>query len=72
MKLFGTVTGVTDGLRALVGSGTQTLRMWREPPRFRPLIDEMQVLAISLTVSPLPQPSGWDKGALNLGDNCLH
>lgn len=54
MKVFGAVTGVMDGLRALAGSGTQTLRMWREPPRFRPLIDEMQVPAVSLTISLLP------------------
>lgn len=72
MKVFGAVTGVMDGLRALAGSGTQTLRMWREPPRFRPLIDEMQVPAVPLTISLLPQPSDRDEGALNPRDNCLH
>lgn len=64
--MFGAVTGVMDGLRALAGSGAQTLRMWREPPRFRPLIDEMQVPAVSLTISLLPQPSDRGKGARTL------
>lgn len=56
MKVFRAVTGVMDGLRALAGSVVQTLRMWREPPRFRALIDEMRGPAAALTTSPLPQP----------------
>lgn len=62
MKVFRAVTGVMDGLRALAGSIVQTLRMWREPPRFRALIDEMRGPAAALTTSPLPQPLPGARG----------
>lgn len=72
MKVFGAVTGVMDGLQALAGSGAQTLRMWRKPPCFRPLIDEMQAAAVSLSISPMPHASDQDEGALKARDDCLH